>query len=178
MPGPKNVLLWQRLRRWLEEVCGRFLAEDSREFSLENLGDEIAMLDNALSGVDQRVGFCHNDLHYRNIMIYEEIGQVTLIDYEHASFNPVAFDIADHFCEMSADYHSTTPHVLDFTKYPGIDEQHRFVQMYLVSSGKWKHTDLFRCTSSLQVSGSTLGVHTHASFRNIIKILECTLTPL
>jgi hypothetical protein len=37
---------------------------------------------------------------------------------------------------MSADYHSATPHVLDFTKYPGIDEQRRFVQTYLSSSGK------------------------------------------
>ncbi|KAG8052858.1 hypothetical protein GUJ93_ZPchr0001g30487 [Zizania palustris] len=79
MPGPKNVSLWQRLRRWLEEACGRCLTEDSREFSLENLGDEIVMLDKALSGDDQRVGFCHNDLHYRDIMIYEETGQVTLI---------------------------------------------------------------------------------------------------
>jgi choline/ethanolamine kinase len=46
---------------------------------LEKLGDEIAMLDIALSGVDQRVGFCHNDLQYGNIMIYEETRQVTLI---------------------------------------------------------------------------------------------------
>ncbi|KAG8053144.1 hypothetical protein GUJ93_ZPchr0001g29434 [Zizania palustris] len=136
MPGPKNVSLWQRLRRWLEQARGRCSAGEAREFNLEKLGDEIAMLDNALSGVDQRVGFCHNDLQYGNIMIYEETRQVTLIDYEYASFNPVAFDIANHFCEMSADYHSSTPHVLDFTKYPGIDEQHRFVQTYLSSSGE------------------------------------------
>ncbi|BAF04137.2 probable choline kinase 1 isoform X2 [Oryza sativa Japonica Group] len=136
MPGPKNVSLWQRLRRWLEEARGRCSPEEARQFSLEKLGDEIAMLDIALSGVDQRVGFCHNDLQYGNIMIYEETRQVTLIDYEYASFNPVAFDIANHFCEMSADYHSATPHVLDFTKYPGIDEQRRFVQTYLSSSGE------------------------------------------
>uniref|UniRef100_A0A0E0JEY3 Choline kinase N-terminal domain-containing protein n=1 Tax=Oryza punctata TaxID=4537 RepID=A0A0E0JEY3_ORYPU len=136
MPGPKNVSLWQRLRRWLEEARGRCSAEEARQFSLEKLGDETAMLDIALSGVDQRVGFCHNDLQYGNIMIYEETRQVTLIDYEYASFNPVAFDIANHFCEMSADYHSATPHVLDFTKYPGTDEQRRFVQTYLSSSGE------------------------------------------
>ncbi|XP_062206770.1 probable choline kinase 2 [Phragmites australis] len=136
MPGPKNVSLWQRLRRWLEEARGRCSAEVAREFRLDELGDEIVMLENALSGVDQIVGFCHNDLQYGNIMIYEETRQVTLIDYEYASFNPVAFDIANHFCEMAADYHTATPHVLDFTKYPDIDEQCKFVQTYLSSSGE------------------------------------------
>ncbi|CAO2193954.1 unnamed protein product [Urochloa humidicola] len=136
MPGPKNVSLWQRLRRWLEEARGRCSEEESKQFQLNKLGDEIAMLEKALSGIDQSVGFCHNDLQYGNIMIYEETRQVTLIDYEYASFNPVAFDIANHFCEMAADYHTATPHVLDFTKYPDIAEQRRFVQTYLSSSGE------------------------------------------
>lgn len=42
-----------------------------------------------------------------------------LQDYEYASYNPVAFDIANHFCEMAADYHTETPHILDYSKYPG-----------------------------------------------------------
>ncbi|CAL4978256.1 unnamed protein product [Urochloa decumbens] len=136
MPGPKNVSLWQRLRRWLEEARRRCSEEESMQFQLNKLGDEIAALEKALSGVDQSVGFCHNDLQYGNIMIYEETRQVTLIDYEYASFNPVAFDIANHFCEMAADYHTATPHVLDFTKYPDVEEQRRFVQTYLSSSGE------------------------------------------
>jgi len=41
-------------------------------------------------------------------------------DYEYASFNPVAYDIANHFCEMAADYHSSKPHILDYSRYPGI----------------------------------------------------------
>ncbi len=40
-------------------------------------------------------------------------------DYEYSSYNPVAYDIANHFCEMAADYHTETPHILDYTKYPG-----------------------------------------------------------
>lgn len=104
MPGPKNVSLWQRLRydffflgynnnrgdhdqklitpccrRWLEEARGRCSAEEAKEFRLETLGNEITELEDALSGFDQRVVFCHNDLQYGNIMIYEETRQVTLI---------------------------------------------------------------------------------------------------
>ncbi|KAK1662144.1 hypothetical protein QYE76_050303 [Lolium multiflorum] len=135
MPGPKDVSLWQRLRRWLEEARGRCSAEEFKEFRLDSLGGEIAELEKALSAVDRGVVFCHNDLQYGNIMIYEETRQVTLIDYEYASFNPVAFDIANHFCEFAADYHTATPHVMDFTKYPDTDEQRRFIQTYLGSSG-------------------------------------------
>jgi hypothetical protein len=40
-------------------------------------------------------------------------------DYEYASYNPIAFDLANHFCEMAANYHSETPHILDYSKYPG-----------------------------------------------------------
>jgi choline/ethanolamine kinase len=40
-------------------------------------------------------------------------------DYEYASYNPIAFDIANHFCEMTADYHTDKPHILDYSKYPG-----------------------------------------------------------
>lgn len=40
-------------------------------------------------------------------------------DYEYASYNPIAYDLANHFCEMMANYHSDTPHILDYTLYPG-----------------------------------------------------------
>lgn len=40
-------------------------------------------------------------------------------DYEYASYNPVAYDLANHFCEMAANYHSETPHILDYNIYPG-----------------------------------------------------------
>ena len=42
-----------------------------------------------------------------------------LQDYEYSSYNPIAYDIANHFCEMVADYHTDTPHILDYNKYPG-----------------------------------------------------------
>ncbi|MCI34731.1 kinase superfamily protein, partial [Trifolium medium] len=51
-------------------------------------------------------------------MMDEETRSITIIDYEYASYNPIAYDLANHFCEMAADYHSDTPHVLDYSKYP------------------------------------------------------------
>ena len=43
---------------------------------------------------------------------------IRLIDFEYAGLNPVAFDIANHWCEYAADYGTATPEVLDFSKLP------------------------------------------------------------
>jgi len=134
MPGPKKVLLWDRLRNWLSTAKMLCTSDEAVEFSLEKVGDEIAKLEKELSGKDEITAFCHNDLQYGNIMMDEKTGLVTLIDYEYASFNPVAYDIANHFCEMAANYHTDTPHILDYSKYPDIEERRRFVQIYLTLS--------------------------------------------
>lgn len=57
-------------------------------------------------------------------------GSVILIDYEYSCNAARGFDIANHFCEWMADYHSDTPHVLDPTKYPTIREQENFIKAY------------------------------------------------
>ncbi|KAH7657378.1 Ethanolamine kinase protein [Dioscorea alata] len=136
MPGPKKVFLWDRLRNWLKASKSLCTSEEAKEFRLDDIDEEIATLENELSGENLRIGFCHNDLQYGNIMIDEETSLITIIDYEYASFNPIAFDIANHFCEMASDYHSDTPHVLDFNKYPDFEERKRFVEIYLSSSGE------------------------------------------
>jgi len=56
---------------------------------------------------------------------------ITFIDYEYSGFNPVAYDIANHWCEWAADYHTEEPHVLDFSKLPNLQEQQLFVEAYL-----------------------------------------------
>ncbi|KAL5975115.1 hypothetical protein ACLOJK_031794 [Asimina triloba] len=135
IPGPRKVYLWNRLRNWLSSAKGVCPPEEAIEFCFETMKEEIDTLENVLSGEKQKIGFCHNDLQYGNIMIDEETRSVTIIDYEYASYNPVGFDIANHFCEMAADYHTETPHILDFSKYPGLEERRRFVENYLNSSG-------------------------------------------
>jgi hypothetical protein len=56
---------------------------------------------------------------------------ITFIDYEYSGFNPVAYDIANHWCEWAADYHTDEPHVLDFSKLPDPQQQYLFVEAYL-----------------------------------------------
>ncbi|KAL3654620.1 hypothetical protein CASFOL_001605 [Castilleja foliolosa] len=135
MPGPKVIVLWDRLRNYLKEVKRLSLPAEADEFRFNALGDEISLLEKKLSTAQQLVGFCHNDLQYGNIMMDEVTKLITIIDYEYASYNHVAFDIANHFCEMAADYHTETPHVLDYSKYPDLLERRRFLCTYLSASG-------------------------------------------
>ncbi|XP_045800536.1 probable choline kinase 2 [Trifolium pratense] len=136
MPGPKNVYLWDRLRNWLSEARRLSSPKEVKTFHLDIMDKEISLLEKELSVSPNRIGFCHNDLQYGNIMLDEVTNSVTIIDYEYASYNPVAYDIANHFTEMAANYHTETPHVLDFSKYPDLKERQRFVQTYLSSSGE------------------------------------------
>ncbi|GBG91340.1 hypothetical protein CBR_g52226 [Chara braunii] len=106
------------------------------------------------------VRFCHNDLQYGNVMMVKGRGparradvaravlattsdassaadasdvaeSVTLIDYEYACYNYVAYDIGNFYCEMMADYHSGEPHRLRFDWYPDQTERYRFAGDYL-----------------------------------------------
>ncbi|KAI0493821.1 hypothetical protein KFK09_023946 [Dendrobium nobile] len=117
--GPNTVHIWDRLRNWLNAARRLCSYEEIKAINLDMIEKEISSLENDLSGKEERIGFCHNDLQYGNIMIEEETKMLTIIDYEYASFNPIAYDIANHFCEMAADYHTETPHILNYNKYPG-----------------------------------------------------------
>ncbi|XAR54491.1 Ethanolamine kinase [Bertholletia excelsa] len=136
MPGPKKVFLWERLRNWLSSAKAMSTPEEAKAFHLDALDKEISVLEKNLSCDHEFTGFCHNDLQYGNIMFYEESKIITLIDYEYASYNPITYDIANHFCEMAADYHTETPHILDFKKYPELEERRRFINIYISSSGR------------------------------------------
>ncbi|CAH9128336.1 unnamed protein product [Cuscuta epithymum] len=135
MPCKKNVVLWDRLRDWLGKAKGLCSQEDREEFKLDDCEKEIVTLEKELSRNSPEIGFCHNDLQYGNMMFDDRTRSITIIDYEYSSYNPIAYDFANHFCEMAADYHTDTPHVLDYTKYPGPEERHRFIHSYLNSPG-------------------------------------------
>jgi choline kinase len=57
-----------------------------------------------------------------------------VVDFEYASPNPAAYDIANHFHEWTADYHCSVPHVLDPSLYPTYGERRNFYLAYLEHS--------------------------------------------
>lgn len=56
---------------------------------------------------------------------------IRLIDYEYAGLNPIAYDIANHWCEWACDYHTPTPHVMNYDLMPTPKQQRLFVRAYV-----------------------------------------------
>ena len=73
--------------------------------------------------------------------------KLVVVDFEYASPNPLASDIANHFHEWTADYHSSTPHLLDFSRYPSAQQRRNFYQAYL------SHAHTLPETSATEVAG-------------------------
>lgn len=87
--------------------------------------------------------FAHNDTQYGNLLrladsviVTDEHRQLIVVDFEYAGPNPAAYDIANHFHEWTANYHGSTPHLLDRSRYPTFAERRNFYSSYV------KHSNL------------------------------------
>jgi len=101
-----------------------------------DLRKEVDWLLSFLKVVDSPVVFSHNDINTGNILVREDGSNwdpVVFIDYEFASYNFRAFDIANHFNEWMYDYgRKDFPYYHRNTdKYPTRREQERWVRMYI-----------------------------------------------
>ncbi|CUA72445.1 choline kinase [Rhizoctonia solani] len=84
--------------------------------------------------------FAHNDVQYGNLLYTKKLApakpehhRIIVVDFEYANPNPAAYDIANHFHEWTADYHTDTPHVLTASRYPTREERWNFYLGYLGS---------------------------------------------
>ncbi|KAG5636749.1 hypothetical protein H0H81_006968 [Sphagnurus paluster] len=98
--------------------------------------DWLSTVDDTHNG-SRRV-FAHNDTQYGNLLrlqdqkdLVDEHRQLIVVDFEYASPNPASFDIANHFHEWTADYHSPTPHLLNPNLYPTEEERRNLYLAYL-----------------------------------------------
>ncbi|KAG8832141.1 hypothetical protein FRC17_001931 [Serendipita sp. 399] len=84
--------------------------------------------------------FCHNDTQYGNLLKLKRPHpgmlphqQIIVVDFEYASPNCAAFDIANHFCEWTTDYIGENPAILKPERYPTREERDNFFLAYLQS---------------------------------------------
>ncbi|KAI6045069.1 choline kinase cytoplasm [Pisolithus marmoratus] len=111
-----------------------------------------------VEGCSRRV-FAHNDAQYGNLLRLTqklpegtpEHHQIVVVDFEYAAPNPLAFDIANHFHEWTADYHSLSPHVLHPSRYPTPEERRNFYEAYL-SHVKSSHSTPFGVVSEASLA--------------------------
>ncbi|KAF7339949.1 putative choline kinase [Mycena venus] len=141
----KNVKSWIHPAR--EVLALPTVSENLRaEFDLDGFKRDWDVYMQWLASVDDvqrgsRRVYAHNDTQYGNLLLLNsrienlpEHRQLIVVDFEYASPNPASFDIANHFHEWTANYHSDTPHILDHTRYPTKDERSNFYLAYLEHS--------------------------------------------
>lgn len=58
-------------------------------------------------------------------------GELVIVDFEYAGYNPRGFDIANHFCEWMYNYHGENPATMNVDDFPSKEEQLLFLQAYL-----------------------------------------------
>ncbi|KAG9326403.1 hypothetical protein KVV02_008023 [Mortierella alpina] len=131
----ENIAKWIPLAMAaIEKIClndpEKRAAVDA--FDFEKLLVEIEEVYRELTAVHSPLVFAHNDTQYGNILRkLDDSGELVVIDFEYAGYNTRGFDIGNHFCEWTADYHSDRPSVLHPDWYPTKAEQLNFLEAYM-----------------------------------------------
>ncbi|KIJ45567.1 hypothetical protein M422DRAFT_166441, partial [Sphaerobolus stellatus SS14] len=105
--------------------------------------------------------FAHNDTQYGNLLRLKKLGagepphhKIIVVDFEYAAVNAAAFDIANHFHEWCADYHSATPHLLQPARYPSEDQRRNFYRGYLGGHASERSLDALETSVQLWSAAS------------------------
>jgi len=139
------------MRKWMTQLRSLYKDKNSdsvvvarssrleKVLSLDQLEEEIELVIRCIEKSPSPIVFCHNDFQEGNILLKKsdpnlESADFGVIDYEYASYNYRAFDIANHFCEWTFDYHSHNKHpyfAWNQEFYPSEEQQHLFAKSYL-----------------------------------------------
>ncbi|KAF9929683.1 hypothetical protein FBU30_001313 [Linnemannia zychae] len=131
----ENIARWIPLARdAIEKICAKDPSKRAviDEFDFDKFLIEVDEVHRDLTSVHSPLVFAHNDTQYGNILkTVDGSGELVVIDFEYAGYNTRGFDIGNHFCEWTADYHSDTPSILHPNRYPSKEEQLNFLEAYM-----------------------------------------------
>ncbi|RKP12499.1 kinase-like domain-containing protein, partial [Piptocephalis cylindrospora] len=138
--GGERALEWRRcVDSWLPEVIqvidsslqSGFLSQElASQLDLPSLPHLIDQYRSIAHNHPSSTVVSHNDLQYGNLLRLYKDNSIVLVDFEYAGYNPMAYDIANHFNEWTADYYGPTPHLLNEAKYPTREERLSFLLAY------------------------------------------------
>lgn len=131
--------LLPKVHKWVyhcEQMChGEANPVYGTEFykkRIASLSTDLKRLEAFLSKRPSPTMFIHADIQYGNVLVNkEDIGEVNLIDFEYSLYGPRGYDFANHFYEWCYDYHGSTPHLPDESRYPSEAQRHEFIKNYL-----------------------------------------------
>ncbi|KAI7903354.1 kinase-like domain-containing protein [Cokeromyces recurvatus] len=143
--------IWNNIDKWHRLVMNLLpallkksdgWAKVLEEYNLERLASEIEECKKILESTHSPIVFAHNDTQYGNILRLEKSNELVIVDFEYAGYNPRGFDIANHFCEWTYDYHSDNPAEMKMDQFPTYEEQIRFLKAYLDTQSKHNNSNI------------------------------------
>lgn len=91
------VFVYYLTKYFFLHLCCRFVNSFG---SITKLRIEFEWLKSHLTKTTSPIVFAHNDLLLGNVIYNIDEGTISFIDYEYATYNYQAFDIANHFNEF------------------------------------------------------------------------------
>ncbi|KAK4163935.1 kinase-like domain-containing protein [Cladorrhinum sp. PSN259] len=137
---PEKILnfessIWSTAKRWLDAISAQPRRSTATKDSLR---DGFAFLTQKLlfsHTIPNTMVLGHGDLLSGNIIIQEsshgEVAAVRFIDYEHATYCPRAFEIANHFAEWAG-------FNCDYNSLPTRNTRREFIHEYLKASAEFE----------------------------------------
>ncbi|KAG2223531.1 hypothetical protein INT45_000851 [Circinella minor] len=139
-----RIEAWKDISQWytfMRELLNQQEWKEKLNFlELDKLPKEIELCKNYIERFPSPIIFAHNDTQYGNVLQLEKTGELVVVDFEYAGYNPRGFDIANHFCEWMYNYHGNNPASMDLEKFPNDEEQLRFLSAY-IDAGEEDDTD-------------------------------------
>ena len=127
--GGAELLLWDKYDCWLEGLPMELDTDpefSSRIGTLQNLKTESQWLKQQTAELGSPIVFCHSDLNKPNVIYNEATTTVTLVDFEYAGPNYLAFDLANWLCETE----------IELEHYPSDSYCRWWLEMYLKEAAK------------------------------------------
>lgn len=129
----KEPFVWNKIEQFLNLLPEPFSTEAKQirfvnSFgSLTKLRIEFENLKSHLTKTESPIVFAHNDLLLGNVIYNKDEEKLSFIDYEYATYNYQAYDIANHFNEFVG----LTIESIDYKKYPNREFQLSWIAVYL-----------------------------------------------
>eukprot|EP01114_Cavostelium_apophysatum_P010759 TRINITY_DN24876_c0_g1_i1.p1 TRINITY_DN24876_c0_g1~~TRINITY_DN24876_c0_g1_i1.p1 ORF type:complete len:353 (-),score=113.41 TRINITY_DN24876_c0_g1_i1:6-1064(-) len=152
----KTPKIWSVIEKFYSIVPEKYSDERKQkifeEMNIEKIRAELPALRKELESQNSPVVFCHNDLLGLNIIYDDRTDKINFIDYEYATLNFAAYDIANHFNEWAG-------FECYFNQYPSKELQFGFFKAYLKAFNGREPTEKELNDLYVEVSKFTLASH-------------------
>ncbi|KAM3968238.1 ethanolamine kinase 1 [Aphomia sociella] len=129
----EDPVVWDKIEQFLSLLPVPFTDVNKQNRFASSFGSitrlriEFERLKSHLNKTESPIVFAHNDLLLGNVIYNQDEGTIAFIDFEYATYNYQAFDIANHFNEFVG----LSIEDIDYKRYPSKEFQTSWIKVYL-----------------------------------------------